>query len=52
VTVIVGINGSGKSTFSHALARAFKPLGKATSKDFNRLSHFFTVNKDASLEGS
>jgi AAA15 family ATPase/GTPase len=52
VTGIVGINGSGKSTLIHALACAFKPVGKATSKDFNRLSHFFTPNKDASWEGS
>lgn len=52
VTGIVGINGSGKSTLIHALACAFKPIGKATSKDFNRLSHFFTPNKDASWEGS
>lgn len=52
VTGIVGINGSGKSTLIHALACAFKPIGKETSKDFNRLSHFFTPNKDTSWEGS
>ncbi|MCS6234901.1 AAA family ATPase [Shewanella baltica] len=40
VTAVVGINGSGKSTLIHALACAFKPKGKQTSKDFNRLSHF------------
>ncbi len=52
VTAVVGINGSGKSTLIHALACAFKPKGKQTSKDFNRLSHFFTPNKDASWDGS
>jgi AAA15 family ATPase/GTPase len=52
VTAVVGINGSGKSTLIHALACTFKPKGKQTSKDFNRLSHFFTPNKDASWDGS
>ncbi|HHQ4779232.1 AAA family ATPase [Aeromonas veronii] len=52
VTAVVGINGSGKSTIIHALACAFKPSGNQTSKDFNRLSHFFTPNKDASWNGS
>ena len=52
VTAIVGVNGSGKSTLLHALACAFKPKGKLTSRDFNRLSHFFTPNKDASWDGS
>jgi AAA15 family ATPase/GTPase len=52
VTAIVGVNGSGKSTLIHALACAFKPKGKLTSRDFNRLSHFFTPNKDASWDGS
>ncbi|WP_318407185.1 AAA family ATPase [Photobacterium leiognathi] len=52
VTAVVGVNGSGKSTIIHALACAFKPKGKQTSKDFNRLSHFFTPNKDASWDGS
>ncbi|TGZ34616.1 hypothetical protein EQ875_02025 [Photobacterium damselae subsp. damselae] len=52
VTAIVGINGSGKSTIIHALACAFKPKGKQTSKDYNRLSHFFTPNKDATWDNS
>ncbi|MFM5744054.1 AAA family ATPase [Aeromonas veronii] len=52
VTAIVGVNGSGKSTIIHALACAFKPKGNETSKDFNRLSHFFTPNKDATWDGS
>ncbi|WP_025739027.1 AAA family ATPase [Salinivibrio socompensis] len=52
VTAVVGVNGSGKSTIIHALACAYKPKGNKTSKDFNRLSHFFTPNKDASWDGS
>ena len=52
VTAIVGVNGSGKSTIIHALACAFKPKGNETSKDFNRLSHFFTPNKDSTWDGS
>lgn len=45
VTAIIGMNGSGKSTIIHALACSFKPKGKQTSKDYNRLSDFFTPNK-------
>jgi len=52
VTCIVGANGSGKSTILHALACVFKPKGNYSAKDYNRLSDFFTPNKDASWDGS
>jgi AAA15 family ATPase/GTPase len=50
VTAIIGMNGSGKSTIIHALACAFKPKGKQTSKDYNRLSDFFTPNRHTDWE--
>ncbi|NMT17914.1 AAA family ATPase, partial [Vibrio parahaemolyticus] len=50
VTAIIGMNGSGKSTIIHALACTFKPKGKQTSKDYNRLSDFFTPNKHTDWE--